>query len=87
MKSWLDIMCADRNGANFVEQVTSVDAGREEWWSAMVQWDEDGIFLVTQYNPPMRCTHEPCDHFPRNHLDDAMFDHEGNLVLDGKDVI
>lgn len=90
---WLDLLCEDRKGKNFVEMVTSIDVGREEWWSAMIHWENEKaprgdftIYLVTQYNPPPICDH-PCDHFPRNHLDDGMLDHQGNIILDGTDVI
>jgi len=89
--NWLDLMCQDRRGKNFVEIVVSIDVAREEWWSAILTWEDFNtpsctIRAVTQYNPPFACRHE-CDHFPRNHLDDGTFDLEGTIVEDGRSVI
>ena len=87
--SWIDVLLDSpwmRNGKNFIEIVTNIDVGREEFWSACLMWEDGTVRAYTQYNPPFVCDHE-CDHFPRNHIDDCELDYQGELIVDGKDVI
>ena len=86
---WLEIFAKDNRGGNFISIVTNIDIGFVEFWEARFAVDEDEgeIYFFTQYNPMPFCDHEPCWHFPRNHLDDYIITLEGEVIADGAQII
>jgi hypothetical protein len=75
MKSFLELFAVDRKGSNFRQYVLKIDWGYTEFWSAVIAWEDDELFIFTQYDPQWMCSEDPCLHLPqRCHWDDLVME-------------